>query len=108
MSSTLVYPEASSAVARARRGNRLSVPRARTAGVVLEALVGAVELLEPTRELVWRAGALASAHGLSGYDAVHLSTAIEAGRHLVTVVTADARLAAAAAAEGLRVVVPAA
>ena len=75
---------------------------------MLETIVGSLELLEPSRELVWRAGALASTHGLSGYDAVHLSTAIEAGRYLVTVVTADARLAAAAAEEGLRVVVPAA
>jgi predicted nucleic acid-binding protein len=106
VASALLYPETRAAIARGRRGDRLTRRAAKAAVSLLHDLVGHVALVAPTEELLWRAGDIAERHGLRGYDAVHLASAVDAGRG-ATMVTADAELAAAAVAEGLAVVVPA-
>lgn len=104
--SVLLYPEARAAVARAQRGRRLRPRRAARAVTKLEILICDVTLVEPDEGLARHAGELAALHGLQGCDAVHLASALHE-RHDV-LVTSDEALAAAARAEGLRVVVPAA
>jgi predicted nucleic acid-binding protein len=101
----LLYVEARSAIARARRGRRISPADAGIAVQDLNALAARLDFVEPSRGIVWRAAALAEVHRLRGYDAVHLASAIEAAT--TTVVTSDLRLAEAARAEGLLVHVPA-
>lgn len=101
VASTLLYPETRAAVSSAVRDGRVAdeddvVP-------LVERLVGQIALVAPTRDLVWRAGELASKHGLRGYDAVHLASALAVAMPGTSIVTADRRLASAAAAEGLLV-----
>lgn len=105
VASTLLYPEAMAALARARRGQRLTSLTARAAFGLLEHLIEEVELIDPTRRLLWEAASMARGHRLRGYDAVHLASALAMCPD--TVVTADADLAAAARQAGLAVVVPA-
>jgi uncharacterized protein len=106
MASLLLYVEARAAIARARRGQRLTRLGAARALAKLDVLLERLKLIRPTREVVWRAAALAEVHALRGYDAVHLASALEMGPD-TTVVTADRRLAEAARAEGLAAFVPA-
>jgi predicted nucleic acid-binding protein len=75
LSSRLIYAEARSAVAMAQRLGRLSSSKLREAVVNLDALVVNLDVVEVTDELVRRAGGLADAFGLRGYDAVHLASA---------------------------------
>lgn len=100
VASSLLYAEARAAIAAARRGRRLPEDVADVAVVRLHELVAQVALVLPTRDVVWRAGTLAEVHGLRGYDAVHLASALAVGPE-VSVVTADRALLGAARAEGL-------
>ncbi|HWL38422.1 MAG TPA: type II toxin-antitoxin system VapC family toxin [Frankiaceae bacterium] len=76
VASTLLYPEATAALARARRGHRLTSLTARAAFRLLEHLIEEVELVDPTRVLLWEAASMARGHRLRGYDAVHLASAL--------------------------------
>lgn len=105
VASTLLYPEATAALARARRGRRLTSLAALMAFRVLDHLIEQVQLVEPSQRLLWEAASMARGHRLRGYDAVHLASALAMCPD--TVVTADADLAAAARQAGLAVVVPA-
>jgi len=102
VASTVIYPEARAATAAAVRHRRVKreVTVAR-----LELLVGEMSFVEPSHDLLWHAGDLAERHGLRGYDAVHLASALDVKEDLV-VVAADMRLLNAARAERLRVLLP--
>ena len=101
LSSRLIYVEARSALAMARRLGRLDDTRLRGAVVHLEALVGDLDVVEVTDELVHRAGGLAEAFGLRGYDAVHLASAELVRDPELFVASGDGSLVEAATSLGL-------
>ena len=71
----LAYPEARAALARARGLGRISAAGLDTARRGLETLHEQLDHVELTAELARRAGDIAEAHALRGYDAVHLAGA---------------------------------
>ena len=99
----LLYPEARAALAKAERMGRLR-PRQRVAAVVeLETIITEVDHIEVTEALARLAGELAQAHGLRGYDAVHLAAASAVADSDVVLVTGDSDLANAANSIGIAV-----
>ena len=68
-------------------------------------LVAQISVVEPSGDVRARAATL-DPPALRSLDAIHLATAREARDELQAVVTYDARLAAAATAEGLEVLAP--
>ena len=101
VSSRLLYPEARAALtatARAGRVSREGLPALREE---LEGLWRDVVRIEVTAPLAARAGDLAEGHGLRGYDAVHLASALEIDDDDTVLVTGDARLARTAHALGV-------
>ena len=105
VSSVLLYPGACAAVARASRAGRLTDQQLSTAKRRTDVLAAMVTGIRPDDEVLRHGGDLAYRHGLRGYDAVHLASAVAVAP--VRFVTADSALARAAAAEGLEVVVAA-
>ena len=104
--SRVSYPEARSALARSARQGSLGLEGLRRAVSALEADMGSLVVVELDEGIARRAGELAERHGLRGFDAIHIASAIELGRMLaspVTFLTFDARQAGAAEREGLRV-----
>jgi predicted nucleic acid-binding protein len=99
----LLYPEARAALAQARRLGRLT-PRQLTEAVTgLDARLGELDLVEIDEQLAFRAGALAEAHGLRGYDAVHLAAASRVRDPSLVVVAGDRALLDAASSEGMAI-----
>lgn len=99
----LLYPEARAALARAGRMGRLDPTQLRDAVAELDAVDAQVDHIEVTAALAKEAGELAEAHGLRGYDAVHLAAAAAVHDGDLVLVTGDSSLAAAARAMGLAV-----
>ena len=99
----LLYPEARSALAKAERLGRLSAQQREAAIVELETIISEVDHIEVTEALAHRAGELAQAHGLRGYDAVHLAAASAVADSDVVLVTGDSDLANAANSIGIAV-----
>lgn len=99
----LAYAEARAALAMAARADRITRQGLRGAVAGLERLYRQIDLVEVTDTVVRRAGALAEAHALRGYDAVHLAAASSIGVDELVLVAADRELCAAAAAVGLAV-----
>lgn len=99
----LLYPEARAALARAERMGRLGRSQLRDAVAELDSIVAQVDHIELTAALAQQAGELAEAHGLRGYDAVHLAAAAAVHDGDLVLVTGDSSLAAAARALGLAV-----
>jgi len=98
------HVEARAALAAARRQGRISNDVFASAVDGLEVLWSQLSVLEIDEDLMRLAGDLATAHGLRGYDAVHL-----AGAHLVAAdvfSSADRRLCAAASSDGFHVANP--
>ena len=84
----------------------LAVARAAPALVpAAAAVVATVSVVEPSEVVRARAAAL-NPPELRSLDALHLATALEVGADLRAFLTYDARLGAAAAAEGLQVLAP--
>jgi uncharacterized protein len=102
-SSILAYPEGRAALAAARRGDRLGEAAHVAALSDFEDLLSDLTTVGVDEALARHAGGLAEAHGLRGYDAVHLATALALGGEPVTLVTWDGDLAEAAIEEGLSV-----
>ena len=100
LSSQLLYAEARAAVARAVRMRRLAGPDETAARELTELLWGGVERVAVTGPLVQRAGDLAEAHALRGFDAVHLASLEEVADEETVLVATDAGLIGAAAAMG--------
>lgn len=101
VSTRLLYPEARAALGGAARDRRFPSAEMPAFRRKLEALASDVAYVEVTPELAARAGDLAEQHRLRGYDAVHLSSALEIDAGDAVLVTSDGRLADAAAALGL-------
>lgn len=100
----LLYVEARAALAAAHRGKRLSAVQYAEAVGDLDLLWEQVSVVEVTSGLVDRAVKLAEQHGLRGYDAVHLSAAVEVDADIFT--SADSKLCDAASAAGFHVANP--
>ncbi len=92
VSARLVYPEARAALAAAQTDGRISAAGLRRAVGDLGQLVDQLDIVELTEELALRAGQLAEAHGLRGYDAVHVATAEELASDELVVVAGDAAM----------------
>ena len=104
--SLLLFPEARSALARARHlGRSVSVAADRTEGAI-DARMNGMHVVTPTYRLVHEAGVYADTRLLRGFDSVHLASAKQTGPETV-LVTGDKRLADAARAEGMVVVLAA-
>jgi len=67
----------------------------------LDSLMRELYVVELAPELAHRAGELAQEHGLRGYDAVHLASALTLADDGLVFVTGDGKLAAAAKAAGV-------
>ncbi len=100
-SSILAYPEGRAALAAARRLDRLGGEEHRKALAAFEELHAELATVGVDQELAARAGGYAEDLGLRGYDAVHLTTALELGDEEVVLVTWDRDLARAAERVGL-------
>ena len=98
----LLYVEARTALARAHRLERVTARQHRDAVAKLDRLYGELHVIEIAELLVRAAAALAEAHALRGYDAVHLAAArqLAADGDLVFV-SGDRTLIAAASTVGL-------
>jgi len=98
----LLYPEIRAALAQAERLGRLTARQLRGAVTELDSLFEVTDLVEVDHALAVRAGELAEARRLRGYDAVHLAAAQRVRDPDVVVIAGDALLDAAAA-EGMAV-----
>ena len=106
-SSRLLVPEASAALARARRMGRLAARASGSAQAASRALLGAVSPLEVVPAVAETAARLAEAHGLRAYDAVHLASYQRVESPTSVLVAADGDLVRAARSLGHAVAVPA-
>ena len=97
----LAYPEARAGLARAGRMGRISSAGLRTAVSGLEVLDSQLYHVEVTARLAARAGYLAEAVALRGYDSVHLAAAESVADSDLVVITGDIALGSAAGALGL-------
>jgi predicted nucleic acid-binding protein len=102
--SVLAYAEARAAFARKLREQGITPDAHRTVKRALDADWPSFFVLNVTAGTARSAGDLAEKHGLRGFDALHLASAVElraAGAIGLRFSSADARLRAAAQAEGL-------
>lgn len=106
VSSQLIYPEARAAVASAHRGRRITPATLRQAVARIDLLCTEVSIIGLDVDLAHTAGDLAEAHGLRGYDAVHLATALSVNVDALLLATWDNDLAHAAGAAGCSVSPP--
>lgn len=101
LSSSLLYPEARSALVRAARGRRIRGAHLREVRRRVELLWEDVSPVEVTLELARRAGELAEEHVLRPYDAVHLASLDAVADDETVLVAADGELLTAARARGI-------
>ena len=106
VSSQLVYPEARAAVAAAHRGRRITSATLRRAVARIDELCTELDIVGLDPDLARCAGDLAEAHGLRGYDAVHLATALSIDGESVLLATWDGDLARAGVTAGCSVSPP--
>ncbi len=106
VSSQLVYPEARAAAAAAQRGRRITSTTLRHAVERIDELCTELDVIGLDSDLAHTAGDLAEAHGLRGYDAVHLATALSIDVDSMLLATWDGDLARAAIAAGCSVSPP--
>lgn len=104
--SIVSYAEARAAFARKAREKALGQASYQTIKADLERDWGSLFALAVTDNLVRRAAELSEKHGLRGYDAIHLSSALElkaalGGAAALVFSSADERLCEAARREGL-------
>lgn len=96
MTSRLTYPEARAALATAMRSRRLTRGGHRKVKQELGRRVDEMTIIEATGDIASRAGDLAEAHALRGYDALHLASALAAESADVVMATWDDDLIRAA------------
>lgn len=99
----LAYAEARAALAHALRLGRISSRHLRRAVRAFDALYEGLDIVEIDDKLVRSAGDLAEAHGLRGYDAVHVAAAVRLRDPDLVVVAGDQAVLAATRAEGIAV-----
>ena len=97
----LVYAEARAALAQAERLARLTPRQLPRLVDQLDGLYGQLDRIGVDDTLVRRAGQLAQAHALRGYDAVHLAALERIADDHPVMVSGDEDLCAAAAALGV-------
>ncbi len=102
VSSLLSYPEVRAALAAARRAGRLGRKGLDRAKTVFEVRWLHARKVSPTAAIVRVAGELAERYGLTGYDAVHLASALTLVEDGVIAVSWDERFRRAATRAGLR------
>jgi predicted nucleic acid-binding protein len=100
--SRVAHPEVRAALAAARRSNRLDADLHLAAKAAWDELRASIRLVELTADVEAMAAELAEDHGLSGFDAIHLSSALVLSELDVVVATWDVRLHRAAGDERLR------
>lgn len=98
------YVEARAALAAASRAGRLDGDALESVKIELERLWAQVDRVTMTAELLIAAGRIAERESLRGYDAVHLTAALEAGT--TAMATADKQLLDAASRSGLDTIDP--
>ena len=96
-------PGGPSSTCQGRAKGRISAAQRIAAIVELETILTQVDHIEVTEALAHLAGELAQAHGLRGYDAVHLAGASAIADSDVVLVTGDSDLANAANLIGIAV-----
>jgi predicted nucleic acid-binding protein len=101
LTSRVGHPEIRAALSAAHRAARLDDDAYERAKAAWEALRAALRLVELTPQIETDAGELAERHPLSGFDAVHLASALTLAAVPVIVATWDARLLVAAQTAGL-------
>ena len=101
-SARLAYPEARAALAQAQRSRRITNTDHRRAVANLDELVDELDIVEIDTDLAARAGHLAEAHALRGYDAVHLACAERLADDDLVLVAGDGQLLEAATALGIQ------
>ncbi len=101
VSSRVAYPEVRAALAAASRNGRLTGRSLAEAKRQWARFWDALRVVELSDEVGLLSGDLAEAHRLSGFDAVHLASALLVSGDDVVVATWDSRLRAAADATGL-------
>jgi predicted nucleic acid-binding protein len=113
--SRMVLPETVSAITRRRNDRKLRAPEAvRLWHYVFDDFMRrrpVYQIIEPTEDIVLRAALLVATHGLRGYDAVQLASALWLQVRLsdpdaLVFVCSDTHLSAAARAERLAVADP--
>lgn len=104
LTARITYVEARAALAAAKRNRRLTSAQHKIAVAGLDILWTQVSVIELANDVVDQAVELADEHGLRGYDAVHLASALIAGAEVFT--SADRQLCDSARAAGLHVVRP--
>ena len=104
VSARVGHVEARAALAAARRQGRISNDVFTNAVGGLEVLWSQLSVVEIDEDLMRLAGDLATAHGLRGYDAVHLAAAHLVGADVFS--SADRRLCAAASSDGFHIANP--
>lgn len=107
MASVALLAEGGAAIAAAHRGGRIDDCGHAEALATFERLWEQMNGLELTESLARRAGELAAAHALRGYDAIHLASAEAILDDGDVMVVSDVRLAQAAASIGIEALVPA-
>ncbi|MGQ0431922.1 MAG: type II toxin-antitoxin system VapC family toxin [Microthrixaceae bacterium] len=88
----LAYPEARAALAQAQRDARITAPALRQTVRELDRLFDQLDVVEVTATLAHRAGELAEAHSLRGYDAVHIAAAEQLFDEELVLVAGDAAM----------------
>lgn len=101
LTSRVAHPEVRAALAAAERSKRLNARTHRQAKAKWEELRSALRLVEVTAQLERAAGGLAEDHALSGFDAIHLASALTLAEIPVVVATWDGRMHQAALSTGL-------
>lgn len=104
LTSRVAHPEVRAALAAAERGERLDAQMHLQAKADWEELRHALRLVEVTARLEHEAGDLAEQHALSGFDAIHLASALTIAAIPLVVATWDGRMHQAAQATGLATV----
>ena len=97
----LAYPETRAALAQARRESRLTDRGLRQAAREFDRLFDQLDIVEITPGLAHRAGELAEAQALRGYDAVHVAAAEQLLTDDLVVVAGDTEVLRAGRALGL-------
>lgn len=101
VSSRVAHAEVRAAIAAARRATRLTSDQSEDAKQLWDHLRAALRLVELSEVVAQHAGDLAEEHALSGFDAIHLASALLVNAEELVLTTWDARLSAATAATGI-------
>ena len=101
LSSRVANAEVRGAIAAAHRAARLTTEQNERARRLWGRLWAALRLVEVSPDVDQHAGDLAEDHALSGFDAIHLASALLVGADALIVATWDARLATATMALGI-------